>query len=164
MNSHNGSFSESPEDNLRCNVVCALCRKGYPHHRTLKITTDQGTVTVQGTVPTYYLRQVAIECIKRVTGVVKVIDRIQVNWQLQDDNTPFLHRTCIHTAPEEGRREAKSCSAIGNPMTEDLASPELPGPSASHISIDDKRKSPDPWFRPQIKMSCEAPQLQPVCG
>lgn len=164
MNSHNGSFSESPEDNLRCNVVCALCRKGYPHHRTLEITNDQGTVTVQGIVPTYYLRQVAIECIKRVTGVVKVIDRIQVNWQLRDDDSPFLDRTCIQPASEEGRREAKSCSAIGIPVTEDLASPVLPEQNASRISIDDEQESPDPWFQPQIKVSCEEPQLQSVCG
>lgn len=74
----NVSMTGPQNASLRQDVIHALYQKGYPHHRTLEIMTDQGTVTIQGTLPTYYLRQVAVECVKSVQGVEKVCDKIQV--------------------------------------------------------------------------------------
>jgi osmotically-inducible protein OsmY len=44
----------------------------------LEISVERGVVLVQGTVATYYLRQIAIEYIKRVEGAIQVIDQIEV--------------------------------------------------------------------------------------
>ena len=37
-----------------------------------------GTVTLEGKVGTFYERQLCIECCRRVAGVIKLIDRIEV--------------------------------------------------------------------------------------
>ena len=56
-----------------------LHQRGYVHHhRTLELSVERGVVVVQGQVPTFYLRQVAVECIKHVAGAVQVVDLIRV--------------------------------------------------------------------------------------
>ena len=55
-----------------------LHQRGYAPHRILEISVEQGVAVVQGWVPTFYLRQVAVECIKRVAGVIQVVDLIEV--------------------------------------------------------------------------------------
>ncbi len=55
-----------------------LHQRGYAPHRTLEISVERDEVVVQGRVPTFYLRQIAVECIKRVAGVTQVVDLIQV--------------------------------------------------------------------------------------
>lgn len=52
--------------------------RGYVPHRTLEISVVRSVVMVHGRVPTFYLRQIAVECIKRVAGVIQVIDLIEV--------------------------------------------------------------------------------------
>lgn len=78
-------------DHLRQDVTAALVQKGYPHHRMLEISIDHSTVTVEGVLPTYYLRQVALECIKRVKGVTGIVDRIQVDNEI-DSSASWLQR------------------------------------------------------------------------
>ncbi len=63
-----------------------LHQRGYGPHRTLEISVERGVVVVQGQLPTFYLRQVAVESFKRVAGVTQVIDRIEVVY-LPDDCT-----------------------------------------------------------------------------
>lgn len=55
-----------------------LYQRGYGLHQTLEISVERGVVEVQGNVPTFYLRQIAVECIKRVAGVSQVVDLIVV--------------------------------------------------------------------------------------
>ncbi|MBX3452141.1 MAG: BON domain-containing protein [Planctomycetaceae bacterium] len=59
-------------------VRAALRQKRYTPLRSLIVTIDNGVVMVHGRVPTFYLRQIAIECIKSVAGVTRVLDRIDV--------------------------------------------------------------------------------------
>lgn len=70
-------FAEADRDLLQ-RVKGFLHQRGYSPHRTLALSIERGVVVVQGRVPTYYLRQVAVECIKRVAGVTQVLDRIEV--------------------------------------------------------------------------------------
>ena len=125
MDSNSGSLSELPENNLRNNVASALRQKGYPHHRALEITIDHGTVTVEGSVSTWYLRQIASECIKRVTGVVRVVDRIRVIRESQFDNSPYFSAVVVKPATENV--EPKACPTICLPVIEELVSPVRPG-------------------------------------
>lgn len=78
MNSTKNAVVETLINDLRQNVMLALDQKGYPHHRTLEVRTDHGSVIVEGALPTYHLRQVAIECIRGVPGVTSIVDRIRV--------------------------------------------------------------------------------------
>jgi hypothetical protein len=58
---------------------------GYESLRMLEVRVEQGVVVVQGTVSAYYLRQVAVECIRRVAGLNRLIDQIEV---------VYLHDPC----------------------------------------------------------------------
>lgn len=63
---------------LRQRVMRCLQQRHYASHRALQIDVKGGVVVVQGRLPSYYLRQVAIECIKHVPGVLRLEDRIRV--------------------------------------------------------------------------------------
>lgn len=70
-------FAEAERDLLQ-RVKGFLHQRGYGPHRTLEISVERGVVVVQGLMPTFYLRQLAVECIKRVAGVTQVVDLIKV--------------------------------------------------------------------------------------
>lgn len=63
---------------LLLRVQKSLQQPGYQVLRTLAVHIQRGAVLVQGQVPSYFLRQVAIECIKRQAGVTKIVDQIEV--------------------------------------------------------------------------------------
>lgn len=113
MESSNGFYSESSDCNLRHDVVTALHQTGYYQHRKLDIDVNHGTVIVKGNVPTWYLRQIALECIRRVTGVVRVVDRIRVVTESQDDDVPCFGAAIIIELPNEepGRTVCGECTA-----------------------------------------------------
>ena len=69
--------SEESDHDLLQRVTRFLDERGC---RALGIELDveQRCVVVHGRVPSYYMRQLALECIKRVAGVTRVIDRISV--------------------------------------------------------------------------------------
>lgn len=114
MESNNRSLSELPQNNLRNNVVSVLRQKGYAHHRTLAIMIDHGTVTAEGSVPTWYLRQIALECIKRVPGVVGVVDRIRVITESPEDNSPYLAPVVVQPATENAQPKACPTKSLPN--------------------------------------------------
>lgn len=59
-------------------VKFVLHQRCYASHRSLEISAERSVVVVQGRLPTFYLRQIAVEWIKRVAGVTHVIDLIKV--------------------------------------------------------------------------------------
>ncbi len=65
-------------------VKSSLHHQGYRSSRTLEIQIERGTAVLQGRVPTFYMRQIAVECVKRVNGVTQIIDRSNVVY-LPDD-------------------------------------------------------------------------------
>lgn len=71
-----------PPEELDINVIekvrTCLQLSGHTFHLLVEISAKGGVVLVQGKVRTFYLRQVAVECIKRQRGVIQVIDLIEV--------------------------------------------------------------------------------------
>lgn len=59
-------------------VKAFLYQRGYAPLRSLTVAVEKGIVILRGVLPTYYLRQVALACIKRVAGVTTVVDYIEV--------------------------------------------------------------------------------------
>ena len=51
---------------------------GAARLQPMEIDACNGVVTVEGAARSYYERQVAVACIKRVAGVQQVVDRIRV--------------------------------------------------------------------------------------
>ncbi len=66
------------DSDLFLRVRDLLHQRGYEPLRTLEISVERGVVVVRGTVSAYYLRQVAVECIRRVAGLNRLIDQIEV--------------------------------------------------------------------------------------
>jgi osmotically-inducible protein OsmY len=67
-------FGNRLEERVRANLL----RQHYPCFRRLKVEVSDGGVVVEGCVSTFHERQVAIECARRVAGVQRILDRIQV--------------------------------------------------------------------------------------
>lgn len=152
MDSNSGSLSELPENNLRNNVVSALRQKGYRHHRMLEINIDHGTVIVEGILPTYFLRQIAVECIKRVTGVVRVVDRIQVVRESQYDHSPYFDLAYFPRATENDRLRMEACSTTSIPDSDMIAVPLSPRQIPRNDCVEDEHKSLYSWMQPQIEI------------
>jgi hypothetical protein len=104
VESNNGFLSESSDTNLRHNVATTLHQTGYFQHRTLDIAVDHGTVILEGNLPTWHLRQIALECIRRVTGVVRVVDRIRVVTESQCLDAQCFDATFVNELPDEEPR------------------------------------------------------------
>ena len=101
------SLSASFANDLCKNVVNSLDQTGYLHHRSLKIRADEGIVFVEGILPTWFMRQVALECIKRVEGVNGVIDQIQVRTDPQLNAEPHFSAAVFLPTTEDDGLEAK---------------------------------------------------------
>jgi osmotically-inducible protein OsmY len=47
--------------------------------RTINVRAQNGVVCLSGTVPSFYLRQLATACARRVAGVRTIVDAIEVS-------------------------------------------------------------------------------------
>lgn len=63
---------------LQRRVASFLADSNMPGLRQLKVHAADGTVTLNGTVRTYYEKQLSQERCKRVAGVIRLIDQIEV--------------------------------------------------------------------------------------
>jgi osmotically-inducible protein OsmY len=95
-------LSEEFDRDLLKRITNFLNQKGYVPLRSLEITVERGLVLVRGRVPTFYMRQIAIECIKRVAGVTQVVDLIDVVGQ--------AHAVSVSTVPRRKNDHARTQS------------------------------------------------------
>lgn len=78
------SDSDEADRELLQQVKSSLHHRGYRSVRTLEIQIERGIAVLQGRVPTFYMRQIAVECVKNVAGVTQIIDRIDVVYLIDD--------------------------------------------------------------------------------
>jgi len=165
VESNNGLLSDSLDNALRQDAVRTLHQQGYQQLRTLEITIDHGSVIVEGFVPTWHLRQIAMECIRRVAGVGAVVDRIRVVLDSQDDDAPYfkvanVQPANVQPATEQARLELEACPTAGVPGSGGLAAsvypgqktPVQPGKNSSCSSVEDEREIADSWFQRRTKV------------
>ena len=70
--------SQHPEGSTAAAVAARLRRSGYPFLWGVTCTFNAGEVVLSGTVPTFYLKQVAQELAGHTPGVFRVDNRLQV--------------------------------------------------------------------------------------
>ncbi len=72
-----------PEDHqdldLKNRVSLSLDSQHFPSFKKLSIEAESGSVTIMGTVCSFYERQVAVNSCQQVSGVLKLIDQIVVD-------------------------------------------------------------------------------------
>ncbi len=66
------------ETQLAENVYLALRNAGYAQLQNLKVQVDGRDVILQGRLPSYYLKQIAHHVVLAVTGVQRIVDKIDV--------------------------------------------------------------------------------------
>jgi len=88
-------------------TTCESAHGDFSFCRSLTISVDGCAVTVEGVLPTWFMRQVALECIKRVAGVAEVIDRIQVVRDAPHDPEPQFHPAFSKSATAQHMNEAE---------------------------------------------------------
>lgn len=70
--------SKTADADIERRVVAYLGSRNRRSFRRLNVESQDGVVTLTGQLGTYYERQVAQETARRVAGVLRVIDGIQV--------------------------------------------------------------------------------------
>lgn len=68
----------SNSDEVCQNRIQHLLQGARPEFRKLQITTNRGTVTLEGRVASFYLRQLAIQCCQQAAGALRIDDQLQV--------------------------------------------------------------------------------------
>jgi hypothetical protein len=74
------------DEDLRFRVRLFLQQRGHRPLQQLEVEASSGVVTLRGTVPSFYLRQHALACVRHVAGILRVIDEMEtalslpVNW------------------------------------------------------------------------------------
>lgn len=61
---------EGAERSLRCNAYLALKNVSCEYH--------DGTLTLRGCLPTYYLKQMAQTAVSRIEGIGRIVNKIEV--------------------------------------------------------------------------------------
>jgi osmotically-inducible protein OsmY len=78
MQSTATSFMEQADRDLERRVANYLVGKHVPGLRHLAVEARGGTVTLRGRVQTFYEKQLCQDCSRRVAGVVRLIDAVDV--------------------------------------------------------------------------------------
>jgi osmotically-inducible protein OsmY len=75
-----GSFADAADAELAKAVQLFLNanRTGY---RRIIVWAEEGTVSLSGSVRSFFLRQMAVVLAKRVAGVRHVVDGLEVDWK-----------------------------------------------------------------------------------
>lgn len=72
-------FSVDPaSQDLQQRIALTLQRRQLAFGGRLRIEAQDGTVTLSGLVPTFYQRQLIYAATRKVAGVTKVIDQLEV--------------------------------------------------------------------------------------
>ena len=64
---------------IKRRITSLLFQRGVSSLRRLRIEVDGGTVTLRGGVASFYERQLCLSCCRRVPGVFKLVDEIDVD-------------------------------------------------------------------------------------
>jgi len=61
-------------------ISSAIARHPHLKQRKLRIETAEGRVTLRGTVNSYYQKQMATEAVRRLEGVERIENHLEVDW------------------------------------------------------------------------------------
>ncbi len=73
------SKSNTQDLELRERVTLLVQQRQLASEGEVRIDAQGGVVTLRGTVPTYYRRQLLYSSARRVAGVLEVIDQLEVD-------------------------------------------------------------------------------------
>lgn len=72
---------EFPDEDLRVRVASFLKSRHFPAFENLEVDVNDGSVTLSGSLSSFYEKQVALSSCQRVAGVLALIDHVDVRPQ-----------------------------------------------------------------------------------
>jgi len=75
---HNETSNSALDRDLEHRVISFLRQSGIATLRRVTVEASAGTVTLYGRVHSFYQRQLCLQCCQRVAGVIRLVDRIEV--------------------------------------------------------------------------------------
>lgn len=63
---------------LRRRIISFLAGRNVPSLRHVQVDVSEGVVTLQGRVYTFYEKQLCLQCCRRVSGVVRLNNTVEV--------------------------------------------------------------------------------------
>lgn len=66
------------DQDVHCRVESYLESRHFPGFKDLQIDVHEGIVTLSGKVDNFHERQIAVNSCRRVAGVIRLIDEIEV--------------------------------------------------------------------------------------
>ena len=66
---------------LQDQIQTALSENPYLSRRHVRVETNDGHVRLEGTVDSFFQKQMAQELLRRVDGVEQIENQLQVNWR-----------------------------------------------------------------------------------
>jgi osmotically-inducible protein OsmY len=75
------AHTQQQDRELERRVVNYLSGRHVPGLRRLEVEARNGTVTVRGQVHSFYEKQLCQDCCRRVAGVVKLVDAVEVAYE-----------------------------------------------------------------------------------
>jgi BON domain-containing protein len=110
-----GHLPSLTDADLQTRITSHLETRGYPAFRDLTVAARKGVVTLDGWLPSYFVKQVAIETCRHIAGVMQVIDAIQVGPScfnaarlLTPANELPAHRTLNRLSRRKSRTKSRS--------------------------------------------------------
>ena len=76
LEEHKAMYLPSP---VETRAACALKQSSYPGLRRLNVQRNDDALVISGTVSTYYLKQLAQECLMPVRGELALVNRVTVS-------------------------------------------------------------------------------------
>ena len=76
-------FPPTTTDELQTRIDHALKRSPHFLGEHVTGTNDEGVVVLQGRVDTFYHKQVAQEILRKLSGVERVVNLLEVHWREQ---------------------------------------------------------------------------------
>ena len=68
------------QETLQRRVEIALARSPYVARKKLRFESEQGRVTLHGTVDSFFQKQMAQETVRRLDGVDSIENQLEVCW------------------------------------------------------------------------------------
>ncbi len=78
MNVHENIRVDYSDDDVRFRVSSYLKSRHFQNLRQIGVAVQNGTVTLEGTVDSFYEKQIALSSCQRVAGVLSMVDHLSV--------------------------------------------------------------------------------------
>ena len=144
-----GHLPSVTDADLQTRIKSHLETRGYPSFRDLTVAARMGVVRLDGQLPSYFVKQVALETCRHIAGVMQVIDAIQVG-------PSCFNAARLLTPPNELPAHRAPESSLAKELTHEVA---LAGSLTPHVTKTVNREGCKPARAALLARSRRVPRV-----